>query len=426
MTTPHRPAPSADTPATLLDLTRLCSRVGRGPWTGVDRVEAAYLAHLLDAGGPLWALIRAAPGFVLLDRAGVRALSDRLRGTVPWGPADWIARAHLRQTPARRRVMADLRRLALGRCMTTRGLARLVARHVPARATYFNTGHSNLDARVFKTLAPCFRAVLVHDVIPLTHPQFTRPGVPEAFARKMQAVGAGADLVIYNSAASRDSARAVFARGGRVPQDVVAHLGCDLARPAGMPPELPAGMPDPSRPYFVTLGTIEPRKNHALLLDLWDSLAARLPQENMPALVIIGGRGWNNRAVFDRLDHGPLRGQHVFELTGLADGAVASCLQNARALLFPSHAEGFGLPVAEALALGTPVICNDLIVLRDVFGDSPVYARIDQQYQWEQAIIAALATPANQSAPRHRYDPPRWSDHFDTVFRAIKKADTIQ
>lgn len=403
-------------PAVLLDLTRLCSRVGRGPWTGVDRVEAAYLTHLLDAGAPLFGLIRSAPGFVVLDRAGVQALSDRLHGRADWGRADWIAQAHLRQAPLRRRVMADLRRLALGWCISRRGLPGLIARLVPPGAVYLNTGHSNLDAAVFAALQGHTRAVLVHDVIPLSHPQFTRAGVSEGFAQKMRAVAAGADLVIYNSAISRDAAEAVFEGYSRVPAGVVAHLGCTPPVPA----EPPSGMVA-TRPYFVTLGTIEPRKNHALLLDVWDALAARLPPDAMPNLLIIGGRGWNNDAVFHRLDTGPLMGRHIFEGRDLSDGHVAALLQNACALLFPSHVEGFGLPIAEALSLNTPVLCSDLPVFREIFGTWPVYLRIDQQYQWEAQIIAALDTPADTSAPRARYDAPRWSEHFDTVFRALQR-----
>lgn len=411
-------APLSPPPA-LLDLTRLCSRVGRGPWTGVDRVEGAYLTHLLDAGAPLFGLIRSAPGFALLDRAGVRALSDRLHGRADWGTADWIARAHLRQPPLRRRVMADLRRLAVGWCLSARGLPGLIARWVPPGAVYLNTGHSNLDAAVFAALRGHTRAVLVHDVIPLSHPQFTRAGVAEGFAQKMRAVAAGADLVIYNSAVSRDAAQAVFGGYGRVPVAVVAHLGCAPSVPTKPPAPLPAGL-KLTRPYFVTLGTIEPRKNHALLLDIWDALAARLPSEAMPDLFIIGARGWNNDAVFQRLDSGPLMGRHVFECNTLSDGQVAALLQNARALLFPSHVEGFGLPIAEALALHTPVLCSDLAVFREIFGTWPVYLRIDQQYQWETQIVATLET-FDRSAPRARFDAPRWSDHFDTVFRALQR-----
>lgn len=73
--------------ARCLDLSRLVSRVGRGPWTGVDRVEAAYARELLTREAPLFGLVRTSMGFVLLDRGGggVQALWDRLTGVEPWG-----------------------------------------------------------------------------------------------------------------------------------------------------------------------------------------------------------------------------------------------------------------------------------------------------------------------------------------------------
>ncbi len=83
----------------------------------------------------------------------------------------------------------------------------------------------------------------------------------------------------------------------------VAPIGTTLAAPASAPPDL-----DLSRPYFVALGTIEPRKNHALLLDAWDLLAQRLPASAVPRLFIFGRRGWCNEAVFARLDALPAGG----------------------------------------------------------------------------------------------------------------------
>ncbi|MDT9702392.1 glycosyltransferase, partial [Streptomyces sp. P17] len=92
------------------------------------------------------------------------------------------------------------------------------------------------------------------------------------------------------------------------------------------------------RPRFVTLGTIEPRKNHALLLDVWDSLPPPRPQ-----LVVIGRRGWADQALFARIAATP----DVAEFNTLDDGQVAAVLTGAQALLMPSFAEGFGLPLTE-------------------------------------------------------------------------------
>lgn len=73
--------------ARLLDLTRLVSRFGSGPMTGVDRVEYAYLAHLLGLESAVFGLVRTRIGFALLDRSGVEALADLVRGNTSVGKA---------------------------------------------------------------------------------------------------------------------------------------------------------------------------------------------------------------------------------------------------------------------------------------------------------------------------------------------------
>ncbi|WP_300515329.1 glycosyltransferase family 1 protein [Aliiroseovarius sp.] len=389
--------------ARCLDLTRLVSRVGRGPWTGVDRVEAAYVRELLTRSDPLYGLVRTSMGFVLLERAGVQALWDRLTGATGWGAPDLLSRLFLRSSDARRAAESDLRRLSLARAGRG-GLQAMLKRHLPPATTWLNVGHSNLQRHVFEAFhaAGARTSVLVHDVIPLDLPAFQRPGTVEDFRARMRRVSALADLVIYNSGQSRADAERYFASWGRVPDGIVSHLGITPPRPTTAPVS-------PDRPYFVTLGTIEPRKNHALLLAVWDRLAQDM--EVSPELVIIGSRGWNNDAVFARLDEKPA---HVTELNGLDDGQVAALVRDARALLFPSFAEGFGLPPAEALALGTPAVVNDLPVYREILGNMAIYADARDMYSWTK-IITGLAT--GSEARQEAAELPTWQDHFNLVLK---------
>lgn len=402
-------------PVRLLDLTRLVSRVGHGPMTGIDRVEAAYLAQLLSLPDPLFALVRSALGFVLLERAGVEALEVRLNGREGWGKADLLSRLTHRQAPLRRRAESDLRRLAVARS-GRKGLGAMLAQHLPEGAVWLNVGHTNLMSEVFDAVhgAGGRAHVLIHDMIPLDYPEYQRPGTIEVFERRMRAVSAHADLVIYNSAVSQRNAIRYFSEWGRVPEGLVAHLGVEVATPD--PSVLPAGL-DLSAPYFVTIGTIEPRKNHALLLDVWQELAGT---GTLPTLYIIGRRGWNNETVFRRLDARP---PGVIELGGLSDGAMAALLQGARALLFPSLAEGFGLPPCEASVLSVPIVASDLPVLREVLGNIPIYASPVDMYSWLKTIQALTAqTEARQSADPALQPPPAlatWEDHFNLVLREV-------
>lgn len=405
--------------ARLLDLTRLVSRVGRGPPTGIDRVELAYLGRLLRQPEPLFALVRTTLGFALLDRTGAEALQARVTGAAVWGPADLLGCLSQRHAPLRARAEADLRRLALGRARPG-GLARLLARHLPTGTAYLNVGHSDLVQVVFdavRCLPGARITVMIHDTIPLDHPEFAAPGMPAAFAARLQRVAAAADLVLYNSAHSRKTAEAAFDRWGRVPPGLVAPLGVEP-----MPPDptlLPPGL-DLARPYFLALGTIEPRKNLGFLVDLWDDLGRDPPPGGMPTLWIVGQRGWAGPDLLARLDALPPGGA-VCELGGLPDGAVAALMAGAAGLLFPSLAEGYGLPPIEAAAMGVSVVCNTLSVYRETLGNYPVYAPVRDSYLWRKAVTDLTARAAGSSGAtgqRQTAVPaPSWDTHFKPVLR---------
>lgn len=392
-------------PARLLDLTRLVSRLGRGPMTGIDRVECAYLTHLASRETPLFGLVRSAAGWLLLDQPGCARFAQIVSGKVALPPADVLSRLLNRRDPLRARAETAARHLAIARAARP-FLSRLL-RRVPRGTSYLNVGHANLGEKALACLsrAGLSVTVLIHDTIPLDHPQFARPGTVEPFRAKVAAVSVHATRVIHLTNAARALTEAQMARMGRVPPGVIAPIGVDLTVPDPrlLPPEL-----DLAAPYFVTLGTIEPRKNHALLLDIW----ARLPTP-APQLYIVGNRGWAEAALLARLDAMPADGP-VRVLHGLPDGAVAALVAQARALLAPSLAEGFGLPPVEAASLGTPVIATDLAVTRELLGNKAVYLPATDLYPWIETIVRQAALP-QIDGKKTVWQAPTWDAHFKTV-----------
>ena len=103
----------------------------------------------------------------------------------------------------------------------------------------------------------------------------------------------------------------------------------------------------------------------------------------------------------------------------MSDESVAGLMQNARALLFPSFAEGYGLPLAEALAAGCPVIASDLPALREVGAEVPDYLEPRNPDAWAKAISDYAADPAPRRAAQldrlAGWSAPTWGDHFDRV-----------
>lgn len=404
--------------ARLLDLTRLVSRAARLP-TGIDRVELAYLDAFLADSVPVFGLVRSAWGFLLLDRQGLMACRHRLSGQDLWGKPDILSRLRPGLTQARQSAESDMRRLAMARSLPSR-VGKMLARHLPAGTAYVNVGHANLSDRVLHALrfdCGCRIVVMIHDTIPLDFPQHQRERTPEIFFNMLKRVQRHADLILCNSDQTRVDVIRHMQPLGSVPATMVAHLGVDVPVPDSDPP-FPVGF-DHNRPYFITIGTIEPRKNHGFLLEIWEEMAATMSKDRMPQLLICGARGWKNREVFSRLDQDPMMGVHVFEMPGLSDRQIAALLLRSRAGLFPSLAEGFGLPPAEALALGVPVICNSLGIYREILGNYPIYANVEDRYLWINKIAMLTTDQHDRQCAGSKFKPPLWQGHFNAVLSCL-------
>lgn len=397
----------ANSPAPVcLDLTRLVSRHGRGPWTGIDRVEAAYLAHLLgNPGRAPFGLVRQTGRYFLLERDGLSSLSRRLRSAA--GSTDACSNP----------VAPDLAIPALAVDTARRaGLARMLRRRFPCRITYLNVAHSNLGKptlSAFHRLPNARIVVLLHDIIPLEHPAFQVPRSVRRFRRDIGRVARTADAVIANSADTARRLGKALAAEGRRPDICVAHLGVDGRD--GQPVR-PGGLPPIDAPFFLCLGTIEPRKNHALLLDIWDRMHTERPTRDIPHLVIAGHRGWLNDALIRRLESHPLARIRLHELSGPGDREVDWLFAHTAGVLFPSLAEGFGLPAAEAAAAGAPLICSTLPVFREVLGDYPICLDPTDTAAWHDAIIRLASNPTRHHPPR---DLPDWKAHFNKVLSIL-------
>ncbi|MDJ1009547.1 MAG: glycosyltransferase family 1 protein [Paracoccaceae bacterium] len=248
--------------------------------------------------------------------------------------------------------------------------------------------------------------VLVHDVIPLDHPETQKPGASERFREKLAWVARAADVVFAPAeTTAADIGRHLTAMG--FGGELAAHrLGLSPAARGAVPPDIPT-----DRPYFVAVGTIEPRKNHGLLLDVWESFEEG---PGTPRLVIAGRRGWRNEPVFRRLDAMAGKGI-VIERNDLGDGAVAALIRQAHGLLFPSIAEGFGYPPFEAARFGTPIVASPLPVTRELLGDTVVYADPGDLYQWRQAIGDLAGKKVVRDVP----PLPNWRDHFNGVLNSL-------
>jgi glycosyltransferase involved in cell wall biosynthesis len=391
-----------------LDLSRLLSRAGRGTPTGIDRVEFAYARHFVEIGGPTCFTALTAGGRIALVPANgaaqlVAALGAAWRGAGAPGDDD----RRLRQVARRMRLalLAGRERALIGhlRGATTPPVYLLVSHHHLERR--------DLLARLKQRGGARF-VCLIHDLIPIEFPEYAKPGQAAHHLRRIEAAARFADAVIVNSAVTRDALQPHLERAGRAPPVLIAPFAADLPAASGEGDVLPA------RRYFVYVSTIEARKNHLLLLNLWRGLAAEFG-ERAPQLVLVGQRGWETENVVDMLERCPgLRGT-VIEHNSLSDDAMVRLLRGASALVLPSFAEGFGFPLIEALQLGIPALCSDIPALRETGGAVPEFLDPLDGPGWRAAILD-YATPgsprrAAQIGRLAGWKAPCWRDHFALV-----------
>lgn len=390
----------------ILDLSRLLSRSFHSAPTGIDRVEFVYARELLQR-------IPDRLAFAAVHPAG--GYYGRLNGAA--------VRQFLAFTAARWRN-AERPDEKTGRAAIIRHLIALRPRPVPRAKgprVYLQVSPHHLDdadqvGAILRAEGARF-VTLVHDVIPLTHPEFARPQGADEHRRRVRTIDRYAHGIIGNSQATIDALGPHMSRGLDGRTICVAHFGAD-------PPDMPAaeGFQMPSRPYFVYISTIEPRKNHLLLLNIWRRLVERLG-DDAPVLVLIGRRGWENENVVDHLERGEILRGHVIEAGELSDNEMQQLVAHARAMVMPSFEEGFGMPVVEALAAGVPVICSDIVAHREVGGDAPDYLDPLDGLGW-MAMIDAYRRPdsAERAAQLQRiaaWRAPTWSGYFDIVMKLL-------
>jgi len=194
------------------------------------------------------------------------------------------------------------------------------------------------------------RATTIHDLVPLRFPEWVTKRTLSMHAKKYRDAAATCDLFFCNSRFTADD---VHERLGVAEDRLrVAHPGVDEQYTAE------GKRADLGRPYLLTVATLEPRKNLETLVRAFRLL------DGDHALAIVGAEGWGDRP---QLDH-----PGIIRLGFVADAELARLYRGAAAFVFPSHFEGFGIPVIEAMASGVPCVVSSHPSLNEAAGDAAV------------------------------------------------------
>jgi glycosyltransferase involved in cell wall biosynthesis len=224
--------------------------------------------------------------------------------------------------------------------------------------------------------------VTIHDVVPWTHPEtLTTRGL--AFHRRMGARAAReADLIVTPTFAVADQIRAILSPGAEV---IAVHPGFSSALSVPVDAGERRARQVRAGEYLLFVGTAEPRKGLDTLLD-----ALLEPALKEATLVVVGPRGWGGVDVSQDAGARGI-GDRVTVTGRLDDADLASLYAGASLVVMPSRAEGFGLPVLEAMALGVPVVTSDDPALREVGGGATEVFPIGDPQALSTAIARVLS-----------------------------------
>ena len=266
-----------------------------------------------------------------------------------------------------------------------------------------------------KTQSPFRLVMMCYDLIPIVFPNFYATRDVDVFTRFFGTAIKSADRFIAIS--KRTAADlAEFARAHRHSGlDIrTERLGADAARRIGDTNALlPAGLA--AGHYVLFVSTVEPRKNHAMLLRAWKRLAAReRGGANGFKLVFVGRRGWMTDDVFTTLEQDAALRRDVIHIADASDQELETLYAGAAFCVYPSLYEGFGLPVIEAFAHGKPVIASSAGALPEAAGLLAPCLDPEDENAWAEAMGRFLNDPsllAEQARHiRAEFSWPTWSE----------------
>lgn len=263
-------------------------------------------------------------------------------------------------------------------------------------------------------------AMVVYDLIPISHPQYYNRAAVNAYNRW---ICGSLPFVDFYACISRFTERELLAHlkglgaddGRTPPYTGYFHLGSDLdlVLSQGTLSKEVRDLATSDGPIFLAVGSLEPRKNVAFILDAFDQVWARMPDAS---LVIVGHNTWKVDKLIKRIRQHPRYGGGLHWLRDVSDTDLEYLYAHSNALIFASVIEGFGLPIVEAMQRGLPVLCSDIPVFREVADGKASFFSLATTDELVEAICRAASEQANGAAPERRPCPwLSWRESTDAL-----------
>ena len=265
-------------------------------------------------------------------------------------------------------------------------------------------------------------AVMIYDIIPILFPQYCDG---QTTVRFMDYIGAHlqyADLILANTESTLRDIEKLSLRIGSLPiPGLCAPLGADFTKRQTTVNEVdPRTQALSGRKYLLCVGTIEPRKNHAFLLDQYKQ-SLRTAGFSM---VIAGRPGWNVEALMADIRSIDANDEGFFYFSDANDDTIDYLYQHAFFTVFPTQYEGYGLPLIESILRGTPVLASDISVLREVGGHYCDYFSLENKAELHDILIKYMEDAdayQQRKESLKQYVPFSWEMTENVVFQALEK-----
>ena len=265
----------------------------------------------------------------------------------------------------------------------------------------------------------------IQDILPITHPEYFGKLGNWDFLGYIVACITYADRIVVTTEATRNSFENLLKEINCSDVDIdVVGLGGDLeGRSVSASEKIDRDAAEFVRKYdgkyVLMTGTIEPRKNHTVILDAFEN---ELRSAGIP-LVIAGRIGWNSEDTVSRI-HKLEQGEHFVFLEGKNNATIRHLYEHAKIVVFPSFDEGYGLPIIEAMSYGVPVIAGDIPVLREVGGTACLYCDVHNAKEWGQTIRKLYSNDAEYLSWRkkaEKFSPMTWDETTEQLCGLIKQ-----
>lgn len=270
--------------------------------------------------------------------------------------------------------------------------------------------------------------VYVHDLIPITNPEFVDDAATRAFRLALVDGLMLADGALTNSEFVADQVREFMRQRTTFELPVMAvPLATELRPISGDKKSLGAKVREiVSEDFVLAVSTIENRKNYVYLVRIWETLL-RNHVPNVPHLVFVGKLGWDIRPFIDQLNATDYLGGRLHLLHEVSDYELSELYKHAMFTMYPSFAEGFGLPVGESLGYGKPCLSSNRASMPEVGGKFARYFDPDDVNEGYAEVLRLLSNPqelerwADQIVSE--YKPRLWSDFVSDFFDTVAEID---